>query len=243
MDAFVVVLIMVALLGLYILPSLYAAYRQTSMMMVILVLNLLLGWTIVGWLAALALAVLMPPVAARQVAPDAAPSEPASTGISGPTGTPNFVIDPMRVAAGSLIGPVWYQYWWLFRFFNFSRREGFPRSRSFLWVFVPLYCYVVIGRMLHDLDKRLGARRPANFHPQTVLALIVAANASASAGLRFDSLPFIVGGLALSCVFSAMAFYQAQSAVNAYVRSAYPGVADAGVFPGEAIAVVGRLAI
>jgi hypothetical protein len=243
MDAVLVVLIMVALLGLYILPSLYAAYRQTSMMVVILVLNLLLGWTVIGWLAALALAVLLPPDSRRQPAPTAAPSDQASTGISRSTRPPDFVIDPMRVAACSLIGPVWYQYWWFYRFFQFTSRERFPRSRSFLWIFVPFYCYVVIGRLLHDLDTRLGAGRPANFQPQTALALIVAADVSGGLALRFGLLPFLVGGLVLSCVFSAMAFYQAQSAVNAYVRSTYPGVADAGVFPGEAIAVVASLAM
>lgn len=242
MDGILVVLILVALVGLYGLPSFYAAFRQTSMMAVILVLNLLLGWTIVGWFAALALAALLPPVVGRQPVPAAAPSDPTPSGPSSSTPPPNFVIDPMRVAACSLIGPVWYQYWWFYRFFKFSRREGFPRSRSFLWIFAPFYCYVVIGRMLHDLDGRLGPGRPANFQPQAVLALIVAANVSASLGLRFGSLPFIVGGLALGCVFSAMAFYQAQSAVNAYMRSTYPGVADAGVFPGEAIAVAVSLA-
>jgi hypothetical protein len=142
-----------------------------------------------------------------------------------------------------LLGPVFYQYWWLWRFFQFAKREHFPRSRSFWWILVPFYGYVVIGRLFVDLESKLGPSRPASFTPQSALAFLVAANVSGGIGVRFGTLPFVIGGLALSCVFTAIAFYQAQAAVNAYVRVSNPGAVEAGLFRGEAIGVVVSLAM
>jgi hypothetical protein len=185
-DAFWVVLIMVALLGLYILPSLIAAGRHTEMKLVILVLNLLLGWTLVGWFVALALAMLLPPVAAAAPtggSPTSSSATPTTVGVTTanlpPAREGEFQIDPMRVAALSLFAPLVYQYWWLWRFFKLAERERFPRSRSFWWIFVPIYGYAVIGRLFHDLQSRLGPNRPAAFNAQVALGLIVAANVSA----------------------------------------------------------------
>ncbi len=48
-------------IGLYFLPAIIAAVRHTHNAMGILVLNLFLGWTIIGWLAALLLAILSAP--------------------------------------------------------------------------------------------------------------------------------------------------------------------------------------
>src|SRR5919201_136052 len=247
MDALWGALTVAALLGLYALPSLYAAVRKTSMLAIILVLNLVLGWTGIGWFAALALAVLLPPAAART--PAAGILSPASgstadpLAIIPPSRWPDFVIDPTRVAAFSLIGPIVFQYWWLWRFVQLAREDRFPRARSFWWVFVPFYGYAVIGRMFHDLDPRLGTEGPAGFNPQVALALLVSAGAGAGVGLRLGLLPFIVGGLGLSCVFTGMALYQVQLAVNSYLALRYPGAARAGLFPGEAIAVVASLAV
>jgi hypothetical protein len=148
----------------------------------------------------------------------------------------------MRVAALSLFAPIVYQYWWLWRFFKLAQRERFPRSRSFWWILVPLYGYAVIGRTFHDLQARLGAARPSSFNAQVELGLIVAANVSAGWGVRMSSIPLIVGGLVLSCVFTALALYQVQIGVNAYLRQSYAAAPGSGLFPGEVIAVVAGLA-
>jgi hypothetical protein len=47
---FVVVMVFIAL---YFVPSIIAAYREHRDRLAILMLNILLGWTAVGWIAAL----------------------------------------------------------------------------------------------------------------------------------------------------------------------------------------------
>jgi len=83
MDAVWVILIVGAVLTLYLLPSLIAVGRHTQLALVILVLDLLLGWTIVGWFTALAMAMLLPSVArvapGASVAPTQAADPPADT--------------------------------------------------------------------------------------------------------------------------------------------------------------------
>lgn len=83
MDAVIVVAVIGFLVILYILPSLYAAFRQTTMMALILVLDLLLGWTVIGWFAALALAVLLPSAKLRATPA----SQPGSRAIGEASGT------------------------------------------------------------------------------------------------------------------------------------------------------------
>ena len=240
----------VVLLCIYVSPTLLALVRQTPMVVLICVLNVFLGWTIIGWFAALALAMLLPragataPMAGSPTPEPGAATAATTSAISLPPAQEGeFQIDPMRVAALSLFAPLLYQYWWLWRFFKLAQRERFPRSRSFWWIFVPLYGYAVIGRLFHDLQSRLGPARPSRFNAQVAVGLIVAANVSAGWGLRFDSVPFIVGGLALSCVFTAMALYQVQVAVNAYLRTTYAAAPDSGFFAGEVIVVVAALAM
>ena len=54
--------LLAALLGLYMLPTIIAFNRKVSSPWSIVVINVLLGWTLIGWAVALALA-------ARTVAP------------------------------------------------------------------------------------------------------------------------------------------------------------------------------
>jgi len=48
-------------IGLYFLPAIIAAARQTHNSTGILLLNIFLGWTIVGWIVALVLAIVSAP--------------------------------------------------------------------------------------------------------------------------------------------------------------------------------------
>lgn len=236
-----------AIVGLlvYVAPTLYALVRRTPKVVLICVINVFFGWTVAGWFVALALAVLLPKAdsdstrfagAAGDAPIDPLPAEVLAQPV-------DFVIDPARVAVGSLIGPIIYPYWWLWRFFRFAQQQQFPRSRNFLWIFVPLYGYAVIGRLFHDLQSRLGSSRPTGFNAQTAIALIVAGNVAAAWGLRLSYLPFLVAGLALGCVFTAMALYQVQSGVNAYLRMTHGQAPEAGLFLGESAAVLASLAL
>jgi hypothetical protein len=237
----------VVLFGLYVVPSLIAAVRRPTMMLFVMSLNVLLGWTLVAWFVSLALAILLPPAAARAASPAQGPAAPADGAVTAATPPApvqaDFVIDPMRVAALSLLAPVIYQYWWFWRFFEFARRQGFARSRSFWWILIPFYGWAVIGRLFNDLAARLGSARPRSYIPQAALALIVASNVAAGWAGRLHLIPLVVGALALSSALSAVALYQVQAAANALQRTEYPEVPKAGFFLGDGIAVAGGLAL
>ena len=50
-------LMVVILVGLYLLPSIVAATRQVPHAGPVVIVNVFLGWTLIGWVVALALAV------------------------------------------------------------------------------------------------------------------------------------------------------------------------------------------
>jgi hypothetical protein len=68
------------LLGLYFLPSILAQHRGVSNVGSIFVINLFLGWTLIGWVVSLAMAVktVSAPQAAPSMAPTNAPALPTT---------------------------------------------------------------------------------------------------------------------------------------------------------------------
>ena len=234
----------VVLFALYVVPSLVVAARRPTKTLLVIAVNLLLGWTIIGWFVSVALALLLPPAAAQPSQSGALQANGAATAaIPEPPAMPTFVIDPIRVAALSLVASLVYQYWWFWRFFEFARRERFPRSRSFWWILVPFYGWAVVGRLFQDLETRLGPLRPAGYSAQAALALVIASDVSAGWAVTLRSFPLVVGTLALSGVFCASALYQVQAAVNAYLRITHRDARPAGLFVGEGIALAGGLVL
>ena len=55
-NPFIVLLILAILIALYFLPTLIAAARQKLAPRPVILVNILLGWTVIGWLVALVLA-------------------------------------------------------------------------------------------------------------------------------------------------------------------------------------------
>jgi len=55
----------VVLLAVYLIPALIVVVRRPTMTLFVIALNVLLGWTIVGWFVSLALAILLPPAMAQ----------------------------------------------------------------------------------------------------------------------------------------------------------------------------------
>src|SRR5205807_6536036 len=183
----------VVLFALYVVPSLVVAARRPTKTLLVIAVNLLLGWTIIGWFVSVALALLLPPAAAQPPQSGVLQANGAATAaIPEPPAMPTFVIDPIRVAALSLVASLVYQYWWFWRFFEFARRQGFPRSRSFWWILVPFYGWAVIGRLFNDLAVRLGSARPRGYSPQAALALIVASDVAAGWAGRLHLIPLVV---------------------------------------------------
>lgn len=56
------IMLIIGVGGFYLLPTLVAAWRKHRQLLAIFLLNLLLGWTTIGWVAAIIWAVLKPPV-------------------------------------------------------------------------------------------------------------------------------------------------------------------------------------
>jgi hypothetical protein len=240
----------IVLLVLYCVPTFIALARRTQMVVLICVLNVILGWTIVGWSVSLALAMLLPgdrarralPPAGERALPSPAPTAAVAMAVesSGPPGEIDFLLSPIRVAGLSILAPLVYEYWWFWRFFQFAKHEALPRARSFWWIFVPFYGWAIIGRLFHDLEARLGPNRPADFNPQIALAIVVAGDVSMGYAFRL-AIPLSLISFGIGVVFIAVAIYQVQTAANAYLRATYPGGYGPGMIPAELIAAAAGL--
>src|SRR5438105_15622207 len=105
------------LVGVYLIPTLIVVVRRPTPWLITVAVNVIVGWTIVGWFVALALAMVMPTVRATPAPIDvpsiiADPVQPAPS-----PGNPDFLMSPWRVAVFSMMAPVVYQLWWFWRFF------------------------------------------------------------------------------------------------------------------------------
>jgi hypothetical protein len=235
----------IVLLAIYVVPTLIALARRTQLIVLVCALNVVLGWT-----ASLALAMLLPgdrarravqpAVAAATPEPSLATPAPLAVGASTPPRELEFLLSPMRVAALSILAPVVYPLWWFWGFFQLAREESFPRARSFWWIFVPFYGWAIIGRLFHDLEARLGPNRPADFNPQVAVALVVAGIVSMAQAFRLPILISVIS-FAMGMALIAVAIYRVQGAVNALLRTKYPGGTGAGMMPGELIAAAAGL--
>src|SRR2546428_419688 len=134
----------VVLLAVYLIPALIVVGRRATMTLFVIALNILLGWTIVGWFVSLALAILLPAAMAQPAQPGVSTASGAIAAVPLPTDHVDFIIDPMRVAALSLFAPIVYFFFWFWRVFQFAKHERFPRSRNCWWILVALdgYCLV-----------------------------------------------------------------------------------------------------
>jgi len=66
-EAFVILLLLAFLLTVYFLPTIYAKMHKHPQIEAIFVVNLFLGWTLVGWVIALAWsAIVSPPIQHRK---------------------------------------------------------------------------------------------------------------------------------------------------------------------------------
>ena len=87
----------VVLFALYVVPSLVVAARRPTKTPLVIAVNLLLGWTIIGWFVSVALALLLPPAAAQPPQSGVLQANGAATiAIPEPPAMPTFVIDPSR---------------------------------------------------------------------------------------------------------------------------------------------------
>ena len=80
----------------------------------------------------------------------------------------NFYRSPARVAVLMFFADLAYLWWWLWQFFQFTKREGFPRARSFWWLLVPFYGLYVVYQQLDDLKRVLDASSKPGTEPSSL---------------------------------------------------------------------------
>jgi hypothetical protein len=61
--------LLIVVIGLYLIPTIVAVIRKVPNVGSVVVINLLLGWSLIGWVVALAMAVRTVPPRVQQVPP------------------------------------------------------------------------------------------------------------------------------------------------------------------------------
>lgn len=135
----------------------------------------------------------------------------------------------------AFLAPFTYWWWWLWQFFQMTRREGFPRARTFWWVLVPIYGWFVIYYQFQDLDRRSRELGRPGLRPNLAIALLVASYLVADVFNRASGTVSFVAFL-LSAVLTALCVFVVQRAANDYLKAKYPQAAPQGVTWGEALA-------
>lgn len=104
MDGVILGLIILLSLGSYFLPTIVAQIRRTKRPITIFSVNLIFGWTVVGWIAAIIWALR------EQPSPEGEPADSCSAE------TDTWSFDPPKLAEGS---PVEEDDYWVFGPENF----------------------------------------------------------------------------------------------------------------------------
>jgi hypothetical protein len=229
-----------ALAVVYIAPAVIVLIRRPTMPLLIITLDLVLGWSIVGWAAALLLSIVLPrrrDLLARALTAAGPSASSPSVAASGDPKSASFLHDPLTVGVLTFLGSTAYYLWWFWQFFTLAKRERFPRARSFWWIFVPLYGLAVIYRTFEDLELRLPPQMRSRFHAKTALGIIIAGNLWAGFSARFPE-PAGIGFFFISGAFFGAAIYMVQGAANAYLRASYPGRVSKATSVGEIAALL-----
>src|SRR5438445_10410493 len=232
--------LLLGLAVLYVTPTVIVLVRRPTMPLLIITLDLVLGWTIVGWAAALVLSIALPrrrDLRTRQASPADSTAAPLAVAASGDPDSASFLRDPLTVGVLTFLGSAAYYFWRFCQFFTLARRQRFPRARSFWWIFVPVYGLAVTFRTFEDLELRLPPQMRGRFNAKTALALIIAGNLWAGFSARFPE-PAGIGFFFISGAFLGAAIYMVQGAANAYLYAAYPGRVAKTTTLGEITAVV-----
>jgi hypothetical protein len=161
-----------------------------------------------------------------------------ATVVQTPAENRGFYRSSPRVAVLMLLAPVSYELWWFWQLFRFTRREGFPRTRAFWWIFVPIYGWVVIYRQFDDLKRQLAQfPSPVAFSAVGAIWLVIISQTAGSASNRANGMAALVF-FVLSGVLIAAAVFLTQNAANAYQDVRYPGRPRQGLTWGEALATL-----
>ncbi|HEY6836063.1 MAG TPA: hypothetical protein VI142_06285 [Gaiellaceae bacterium] len=162
----------------------------------------------------------------EQPAPSA--DESSATGL-------NFYRPQRRVVPLLFVAPVFYEFWWYWQLFAFTRREGFPRARRFWWILVPIYGWVVIFRQFDDLA---GVAPRRSFSSGTAIWLVIFSWIAGNVSFRVNAAYTSFGAFVVSNALIALAGSLVQPAANAYLDEKYPEARPSGMTWGEVTAAV-----
>jgi hypothetical protein len=156
--------------------------------------------------------------------------------LAGTTGL-NFYRPERRVVALLFFAPAFYEFWWYWQLFAFTRREGFPRARQFWWILIPIYGWVVLYRQFDDLAQVTPSGRPA-FSSGTAIWLVIFSWFTGNASYRIHDAYTSFGAFIASSALIALAGALVQPGANAYLAGKYPDARPSGMTWGEVTAAV-----
>lgn len=145
---------------------------------------------------------------------------------------------PFRVAILASLADPFYFFWWTYQFFQFTRRERFPRARAFWWILVPFFGLYVLWIQLDDLRRAAAITNTERVNPSLVLGLIVGASAAGQVLARATETSVLLVMLVVGSVLIGAALYTAQSAVTSYLAVKYPFEQPRGMTMGETAATI-----
>ena|ERR1700686_3948878 len=151
----------------------------------------------------------------------------------------NFYRSPVRVAVLTFFADPFYTVWWLWQLFKFTKREGFPRARSFWWLLVPIYGLYVLYQQLDDLKKAIAATsgQPA-VNPGLVVALVFIADYLGRIFARSTAVSVELTTFIASSAVIAVATYLTQRAATGFLQAKYREEQRQGFTWGEIVATL-----
>jgi hypothetical protein len=148
----------------------------------------------------------------------------------------HFLRNQRRVALLLLVANLPYLLWWLWHLFKFAQRERFPRARSFWWILIPVYSFVIVWRTVGDLvDKERELTGTATTSAKVTWFYILSSGYGGNANypVWLDVVIAVV-----NAAFVAIFGFKVQTSANNYLRAKYPGATTGGWTAGEVVATI-----
>ena len=165
-----------------------------------------------------------------------ASGDSGQTQTSGPSTTGlNFYRPERRIILLLFLAPSFYEIWWYWQLFAFTRREGFPRARAFWWILVPIYGWIVMFRQFDDLKQAAARVSAPALSSRVAIALLIGSWWAGAASSRTSTTAGLVL-IIISGVLLAWLGYVVQPSANGYLKTRYPDAPMMGMTWGEIVA-------
>lgn len=168
----------------------------------------------------------------------------ASASLEVPAGLPpgqrgtNLYRSPLRIGVLAFFAPFTYFFWWNWQLFKFTKREGFPRAKSFWWTLLPIVGWIVTWQQLDDLKHAAASK--ARVYPWVVVGLFIGAGAVGQLDrfVNADAVGLQLLLIAIPFFLIALGIYLAQRSITSYLAATYPDERRRRISVGEVVAVL-----